>query len=90
MTTPDAAIMKAIYEKTQRSPFCRCQGFSRFGYGCAESGFPGAFEIEQPALEDLKLPGRLELMAVVAVGHPAHRNQKSRSRPIEKVILLEK
>jgi nitroreductase len=38
----------------------------------------------------LKLPERLELMAVVAIGHPANRNQKSNRRPIEELILLEK
>jgi nitroreductase len=41
-------------------------------------------------IEILKLPERLELMAVVAVGHPTHRNQKSHRRPIEELILLEK
>ena len=40
--------------------------------------------------EVLKLPERLELMAVVAVGHPAHRNQKSHRRSIDELILLEK
>jgi nitroreductase len=40
--------------------------------------------------EALKLPERFELMAVVAVGHPANRNQKSNRRPIEELILLEK
>ncbi len=38
----------------------------------------------------LKLPERLELMAIVAVGHPAHRNQKSHRQSIDKLILLEK
>lgn len=38
----------------------------------------------------LNLPERLELMAVVAVGHPAHRNQSSHRRPVEELILLEK
>lgn len=42
------------------------------------------------AVEILKLPERLELMAVVAVGHPAHRNQKSHRRPIEELIVFEK
>lgn len=41
-------------------------------------------------LEILGLPGRLELMAVVAVGHPAHRNQSSHRRPIEELMLFEK
>ena len=41
-------------------------------------------------MEILTLPERLELMAVVAVGHPAHGNQKSHRRPIEELILLEK
>ncbi len=41
-------------------------------------------------LETLKLPERFELMAVVAVGHPAHRSQKSNRRPLEELILLEK
>jgi len=40
--------------------------------------------------ETLILPNRFELMATVAVGHPAHRNQKSHRKPIEELILLEK
>lgn len=40
-------------------------------------------------IEILKLPERLELMAVVAAGHPAHRSQKSHRRPLEELILLE-
>ena len=38
----------------------------------------------------LQLPERLELMAVVAVGEPAHRNQSSHRRPIEELIVFEK
>ncbi|NTW37649.1 MAG: nitroreductase family protein [Syntrophobacteraceae bacterium] len=38
----------------------------------------------------LELPDRLELMAVVAVGHPAHRNQSSHRRAIEELVLFEK
>lgn len=38
----------------------------------------------------LGLPERLELMAVVAIGHPAHRNQSSHRRPLEELIVLEK
>ncbi len=38
----------------------------------------------------LDLPERLELMAVVAVGHPAHRNQSSHRRPVEELVVLEK
>jgi nitroreductase len=38
----------------------------------------------------LELPERLELMAVVAVGHPAHRNQSSHRRPVEEVLVLER
>ena len=41
-------------------------------------------------LEILQLPDRLELMAVVAVGHPAHRSQSSHRRPIEELILYDK
>jgi len=41
-------------------------------------------------LKVLQLPERLELMAVVAAGHPAHRNQSSHRQPIEELILLEK
>jgi nitroreductase len=41
-------------------------------------------------IEILKLPERVELMAIVAVGHPAHRSQKSHRRPIEELVLLEK
>lgn len=42
------------------------------------------------AIEILGLPDRLELMAVVALGHPAHRKQSSHRRPIEELIVLEK
>jgi nitroreductase len=38
----------------------------------------------------LELPERLELMAVVAIGHPLHRNQTSHRKPIEELIVLEK
>jgi len=41
-------------------------------------------------LATLDLPERLELMAVVAVGYPASRDQKSQRRPLEDLILLEK
>ena len=40
--------------------------------------------------ETLSLPELFELMAVVAVGHPAQRNQKSQRRPLAELILLEK
>lgn len=45
---------------------------------------------KERVIEILKLPERLELMAIVAVGHPAHRNQKSHRRPLEELIVLEK
>lgn len=38
----------------------------------------------------LEVPNRLEPMAVVAVGHPAHHKQSSHRRPIEELIILEK
>ena len=37
----------------------------------------------------LELPENVELMAVVALGHPKHRNQRSSRKPIESVILKE-
>lgn len=37
----------------------------------------------------LELPENLELMAVVALGYPKHRNQRSSRKPIESVILKE-
>ncbi len=40
--------------------------------------------------EVLELPERYELMAVVAVGHPAHRRQTSQRRPLDELILMEK
>lgn len=45
---------------------------------------------KERVLEILELPERLELMAIVAVGHPAHRGQKSQRRPLEELIVLEK
>ncbi|MBC7357567.1 MAG: nitroreductase [Desulfacinum sp.] len=40
--------------------------------------------------EALGLPERLELMAVVAVGHPAHTKQSSHRRPLEELIVFER
>ncbi len=37
----------------------------------------------------LDLDGTLELMAVLAVGFPLHRNQKSRRKPLAEFILRE-
>ncbi|SMC17590.1 Nitroreductase [Desulfacinum hydrothermale DSM 13146] len=38
----------------------------------------------------LGLPERLDLMAVVAVGHPAHTKQSSHRRPLEELIVFER
>jgi nitroreductase len=45
---------------------------------------------KERVLKLLELPERLELMAVVAVGHPSHRNQTSHRRPIEELMVFEK
>ncbi len=37
----------------------------------------------------LELPENLDLMAVVALGHPKHRRQTSSRKPLEEVILKE-
>ncbi|MEW6327717.1 MAG: nitroreductase [Thermodesulfobacteriota bacterium] len=37
--------------------------------------------------EIVSLPSHLELMAVVAIGHPAHRNQTSERKGLEELIL---
>ncbi|MBA2848798.1 nitroreductase family protein [Thermosulfuriphilus ammonigenes] len=37
----------------------------------------------------LDLPEALDLMAVIALGHPKHRNQRSTRRPLSEVILKE-
>jgi nitroreductase len=37
----------------------------------------------------LELPENLDLMAVVALGHPAHRRQTSSRKPPEEVLLKE-
>jgi nitroreductase len=39
--------------------------------------------------EILELPDSLELMAVVAVGHPAHRDQTSRRKELSGVLIKE-
>lgn len=41
-------------------------------------------------LEILDVPERMELMAVVAVGYPAHGGQSSHRRPIEELIVHER
>ena len=45
---------------------------------------------KEQVVKILKLPERLELMAVVAVGHPARENQSSHRRAVEELILFEK
>jgi nitroreductase len=45
---------------------------------------------KERVIEMLRLPERFELMAIAAVGRPAHRSQKSNRLPIEELILLEK
>ncbi len=45
---------------------------------------------KEKILKMMGLPDRLELMAVVAVGHPAHRNQSSHRRPLEELIVAER
>ncbi len=45
---------------------------------------------KERVLSLLELPERLELMAVVAVGHPLHRNQTSHRKPVEELVVLEK
>jgi len=39
--------------------------------------------------QTLSLPENLDLMAVVALGHPKHRNQRSSRKPLEEVIVKE-
>jgi len=41
-------------------------------------------------LKILDLPERLELMAIVAVGQPAHHNQTSHRRPVEELLIFDK
>jgi len=45
---------------------------------------------KEQVVKILDLPDRLELMAVVAIGHPAHHNQNSHRRPLEELIVFEK
>ncbi len=45
---------------------------------------------KEKVLDVLGLPDRLELMAVVAVGYPAHRDQTSHRKPLEELVVLER
>lgn len=45
---------------------------------------------KERVLRLLDLPDRLELMAVIAIGHPLHRNQTSHRKPIEELMVFEK
>jgi nitroreductase len=91
MTTPDAAIMKAVYERRSVRHFADAQVSRDLVMAAlkAASRAPSGLNNQPP--EDLKLPDRLELMAVVTVGASCSPlNQKSHRRPIEEVILLGK
>lgn len=37
----------------------------------------------------LEMPEDMELLAVIAIGHPAHHNQKSRRKDISEILLKE-
>jgi len=39
--------------------------------------------------EILELPAHLELMAVMAIGHPRHRRQQSERRPLGELVVKE-
>jgi nitroreductase len=59
-------------------------------YGLGATWIGEILKNKERVLTILELPERLELMAVVAVGHPLHRNQTSHRKPIEELIVLEK
>ena len=60
------------------------------GYGLGAVWIGEILKNKEPVRNVLGLPERLELMAVVAIGHPAHEKQTSHRRPLEELILLEK
>jgi nitroreductase len=60
------------------------------GYGLGAVWIGEILKNKEPVRDILGLPERLELMAVVAIGHPAHEKQTSHRRPLEELILLEK
>jgi len=45
---------------------------------------------EKEVRELLGLPDNLQLMAVIAVGHPARRDQKSHRKPLDEVIVFDR
>lgn len=45
---------------------------------------------KEKVVQLLGLPERLELMAIVIVGEPAHHQQSSHRRPVEELIVLDK
>jgi len=60
------------------------------GYGLGAVWIGEILKNKEPVRGILGLPERLELMAVVAIGYPAHEKHTSHRRPLEELILLEK
>jgi nitroreductase len=60
------------------------------GYGLGAVWIGEILKNKEPVRNILGLPERLELMAVVAIGHPAHDQHASHRRPLEELILFEK
>jgi nitroreductase len=60
------------------------------GYGLGAVWIGEILKNKELVRDIFGLPERLELMAVVAIGHPTHEKQTSHRRPLEELILLEK
>ncbi len=100
-TLQDAAVLIAVFmDKESSYDFVKdCQAIGAAiqnllltlhaqGLGAAWIG--EILKNKERVSRQLDLPERLELMAVVAVGEPAHRNQSSHRRPLEELIVFEK
>lgn len=61
-----------------------------YGFGLGAVWIGEILKNKDAVRDLLGLPERLELMAVIALGHPAHRKQQSHRRPVEELIVFER
>lgn len=100
-TLQDAAVLIAVFmDKESSYDFVKdCQAIGAaiqnllltlHAQGLGATWIGEILKNKERVSRQLDLPERLELMAVVAVGEPAHRNQSSHRRPLEELIVFEK
>lgn len=100
-TVKNAAVLVPVFLDRENSydyiKDCQAVGaciqnmlLSIYAYGLGATWIGEILKNKDKVVALLELPERLELMAVVAVGFPLHRNQTSHRKPVEELIVFER